>query len=162
MNIWQRDNNRNADNDVRAIGDALFNWGRSGHIVTAIKAKNSISVTPELFEVLKKLLDDNNIEYTISNVITAAGGNIENFDIDAVSDSIALPENINIVDIVDIQEGGDIDNLEDVTSETVALPEFINIVDIDTVEIQEGGDLEDIASETELELPQNIEIVNIV
>lgn len=154
LNIWHRDIAGNANHEVRAIGDALFNWGRSAHIVTAIKATNSITVTPELFEVLKKLLDDNSIEYTISNVIiTAAGGNIENLE-DITSDTIALPENIDIVDIVDLQEGGD---FEDVTSETVALPEFINIVDF-----QEGGDLEDIASETELDLPQNIEIVNII
>ena len=72
-------------------------------------------------------------------------------------DSIILPNNLDIINILNnkenkIQNGGTLSD-----TDTVVLPDNIEIIN----KIQNGGyEINDISSETELELPNNIEIIN--
>ena len=79
--------------------------------------------------------------------------NVESISND--SDSIMLPENLDIVSISNLKGG----NFENVNSDSDSIMQHVNL-EIISSNNQNGG-YNDISSETELDLPTNIEVVNL-
>lgn len=83
------------------------------------------------------------------------GGNEQ---IDVTSDSIMLPENIDIIEVPSfVQNGGYLEEI-DVTSDSVTLPIDINVIDINN-KVDIINDIDEFSTDS-IELPEDISIID--